>query len=484
MNAKTVFLHHDISGYPSKEYTFSPSKRYPEAPFKEVACEPNEAYDMVRELLHGASLDEDHFGSPEWNPFGKFIKCGDTVLLKPNWVMHVNHNKTCSDNLDCLVTHPSIVRAVLDYVVIAARVAGDVKIFLADAPMQGCDLDTLFNRTGYNLLFDFYRHHGVDIYVHDLRMCHVNINSGNVISKPILTNSGLAGVTVELGNLSEHSGNDGKGKRYKVSDYRMKDTGVFHHDGRHAYVVNELVLNSDVIINLPKPKTHRLAGYTGAMKNFVGIVYDKASLPHRSAGSKVEGGDAYAEKSFLKRWMDLVDDIGTGASQKEHYLRARICKFLTKSFYVMSRVTGKDKFRIGSWFGNDTIWRTVADLNKIVCYADKNGVMHSLPQRKIISIGDMIIAGEKSGPVAPQPKKEGVLLYSDDVVTFDYVLCKLIGYNPESFALLRDMAHVENVFLLVEDEVSGYRGKACLLQQFVPDSRLILEKHPNWVTGK
>ena len=183
MSTKTVLLHRKTRGYPSKIYNFSPSIGYPEYLFEEISCEPNETYDMVRELLHDASLDEEHFGRPEWNPLGKFIKHGDTVLLKPNWVMHINHNKKYAENLDCLVTHPSVVRAVLDYVVIAARAAGDVRIILADAPMQGCKLDTLFTRTGYNLLFDFYRCHGVDIHVHDLRMCHVNINSSNIISK-------------------------------------------------------------------------------------------------------------------------------------------------------------------------------------------------------------------------------------------------------------------------------------------------------------
>jgi uncharacterized protein (DUF362 family) len=31
-------------------------------------------------------------------------------------------------------------------------------------------------------------------------------------------------------------------------------------------------LQADVFINLPKPKTHKRAGITGAMKNLVGII--------------------------------------------------------------------------------------------------------------------------------------------------------------------------------------------------------------------
>ena len=40
------------------------------------------------------------------------------------------------------------------------------------------------------------------------------------------------------------------------------------------------------------------------------------------------------------------------------------------------------------------------DLNKILFYADKNGHIHDEIQRKTLNIGDMIISGEKEGPVA------------------------------------------------------------------------------------
>lgn len=65
-----------------------------------------------------------------------------------------------------------------------------------------------------------------------------------------------------------------------------------------------------MVINIPKPKTHRLAGITGAMKNFVGITYEKASLPHRAIGDKESGtGDAYDKKSILKCiWNILITD--------------------------------------------------------------------------------------------------------------------------------------------------------------------------------
>ena len=38
------------------------------------------------------------------------------------------------------------------------------------------------------------------------------------------------------------------------------------------YCISEACLEADVIINLPKPKTHRKAGFTGALKNMIGVV--------------------------------------------------------------------------------------------------------------------------------------------------------------------------------------------------------------------
>lgn len=46
---------------------------------------------------------------------GAIIRPGMNVLLKPNWVLHRNETST----LESLVTHPSVIRAVPDYVAIA-----------------------------------------------------------------------------------------------------------------------------------------------------------------------------------------------------------------------------------------------------------------------------------------------------------------------------------------------------------------------------
>ncbi|SFB14008.1 DUF362 domain-containing protein [Selenomonas ruminantium] len=49
--------------------------------------------------------------------------------------------------------------------------------------------------------------------------------------------------------------------------------------GIHNYNVSEVVLEADVVISLPKPKTHRFGGVTAALKNMVGINANKECLP-------------------------------------------------------------------------------------------------------------------------------------------------------------------------------------------------------------
>ena len=59
-------------------------------------------------------------------------------------------------------------------------------------------------------------------------------------------------------------------------------------------------IDADVVVNVPKLKTHKKAGITGALKNLVGINGHKAFLPHHRKGGSLDGGDAYAGRSAWK----------------------------------------------------------------------------------------------------------------------------------------------------------------------------------------
>ena len=58
----------------------------------------------------------------------------------------------------------------------------------------------------------------------------------------------------------------------------------------------------------------------------------------------------------------------------------------------------------GDWYGNDTVWRMALDLNRVLFFADRNGVLQERPQRRYFSVIDGIVAGEGEGPLLPTPK--------------------------------------------------------------------------------
>ena len=117
--------HHDVSvniahgvEYPSIA-PFHPSEAYPEwngeAP---LSHEKNPVYKLVRDCIKNLGLDAEHADTAEWNPFGDFVSPGDKVLIKPNLVLHFNGSGA---DVRAVTTHASVIRPVLDYVILALK---------------------------------------------------------------------------------------------------------------------------------------------------------------------------------------------------------------------------------------------------------------------------------------------------------------------------------------------------------------------------
>ena len=119
LHASGVAIQHIIAEY-SDQLPFHSAIAYPEYPFKMLCAScANPAYAGVREALRLLCLDEEHFGNEMWNPLGALIFPGDTVLFKPNLIRE-SHGLHL-DKWEQVITHGSVVRAVLDYVFIALK---------------------------------------------------------------------------------------------------------------------------------------------------------------------------------------------------------------------------------------------------------------------------------------------------------------------------------------------------------------------------
>ena len=280
-----VYIEHREVNYPNSSDGFAPSIRYPEYKWNDISNTKNEIYNMVRNMLLGYGLDKEHFGKIEWNPLGDIIQKGDTVVIKPNWVEDKNENR--SGGMECLVTHPSVIRAIIDYVYIALEGTG--KIVVGDSPMPDCNLSALMKTMSYNAVWKSCKQRGIKLTVKDFRE-DIVVGFANEVVKT----DGCQDIVVDLKEVSCFSDTE-----YNIGKYRngivdaTKMNNYYHTPGHHRYGINRQVLAADVIINCPKPKTHRKAGYTAALKNYIGICSRKTSIPHNVMGNQKEAGDTY-----------------------------------------------------------------------------------------------------------------------------------------------------------------------------------------------
>ena len=74
-------------------------------------------------------------------------------------------------------------------------------------------------------------------------------------------------------------------------------------------------------------------------------------------------------------------------------------------------------------------------------------------QRKYLIVADMIIAGEKEGPVCPSPKKIGAIAMGENPVIFDSVISRLMGMKEKYFSTLNIAKGSKGKYRLIEDDV-------------------------------
>jgi len=132
---------------------FHPPQQYPEYPFGNIEVNTsNQVYPLVRNLFVNFGADKRNFGKENWNPLGKLIKPGDKVLIKPNFVLHFNSS---GEDILSVVTHGSVLRAIIDYVYIALQ--GNGEVIVADAPQMNADFNKITEINGTKGVVNFYK---------------------------------------------------------------------------------------------------------------------------------------------------------------------------------------------------------------------------------------------------------------------------------------------------------------------------------------
>jgi len=371
---------------------------------------------LVRDAATAAGLGTNDRGVP----LADIIAPGASVLLKPNWVLEYNKSGA---TMDCMVTHPAFILAVLAEV-IAAR-AG--KVIIADAPIQNARFEMLAPPAWRAQAAKIAGSTPLEIL--DFRNTIATHNGSQLLTQDGLRDPSRF-VEFNLGPDSVLEPVSGEDNKFRNTNYNPDDMAQVQRPGVHRFLLCKEPFEVDVILNLPKLKAHGKAGVTAALKNLVGMNGDKNYLPHHRVGGSALGGDCYEGLKPFKRLAESFLDTANRRINRPGYIIA------AWSSEFANRIHGGDLE--GKWWGNDTTWRMVLDLNRIILYGDVDGVMHQERQRRVFSITDAITAGEHNGPLAPEPVKLGAVTFGASSAHADAAHLALMRFIPENVSLVRE----------------------------------------------
>lgn len=346
---------------------------------------------LVKESLLKLFRD---LGYPEENPLGKIIEPGNTVFIKPNWVAS-RWRASCDheDDLYSVITHPSLLEALADYV--AEALQGEGKIIIADNPSIDADFEELMQHT--KIRERLQGKYDCDLEIKDLRplVCDDLKNYGKKYLMVAQDGDDQGTVEINLGKESMLYGLDPE--RFRGVFDEREETVASHTGETQLYTYARSLYDADVYISVPKLKTHQKVGATLNLKGLVGSISNKNQLVHWQVGYPEIKGDEYPTKEAYE------------ASKK-------------------AKVTHR-----GSWPGNDTIWRMVVDLYK--------GMKKK--ERKYFTVVDGILGGQGQGPFCPYSKQSNTLIAGEDLFAVDCVAARYMGLNPQKIKYLNYFLDVE-----------------------------------------
>lgn len=466
----------DITRYPNK-VPFDPPIKYPEYRGNNIDTE-NQIYHYIRDHFIKLGLDTQNLNTPEWNPLGGLISPGMTVFIKPNTVAHEHIDRK---DVFSVINHASVLRPVLDYVLIALK--GNGRIVIGDSQLYSSNFEKAMEVSQIKPLLEWFGS------ITDIPIECIDLRLNRAVRTYLYGKWGRVPIMqdprgyqfVNLGNNSYFNDIDPKRLRIAIASY--KNMIKHHSNGKHEYKFPRSFLESDVVISISKFKTHRRTAVTMALKNFMGLPSYKDSLPHFITGSPEEGGDQYIHPSLRKSIVTRLHDI----KEANPYIPIKfICAVIKNMIWNSHKIIPfKDDVYEGMWYGNDTLWRTLLDLNRIALYADKQGIINETQQRKYFGIIEGFVAGEKNGPLSPDPVYAGVLISGFNPVALDAVGARAMGFDVKKIPLINkgvEDSKMKNPIFIgkLSDVVVKTDEKSYCYDDYSKEEWFSFEPHPNW----
>jgi len=389
------------------------------------------------------------------------IISGKKILLKPNWV---THNRKENDEI-CLRTNNNLLLALVE-IILESRPA---KVTIGDAPLQGCIWDKMLSSDFYKRIEDLRMIYSIPILIKDFRRVTFDPHKNN----PIKERNPISDYIIfDLGKESYLESISSTKPNFRVTNYDPDRLAESHTIGKHKYCITKELFDTDIVISVPKIKTHQKTGITGVLKNLVGLNGDKDYLPHHRVGGIGFGGDCYPGKNILRRISEYFLDCANKQQGKNIYW---FWIYLSKIMWKLSLPENVHHLAAG-WYGNDTCWRMVMDLNKIAIYGKKDGTISKSPQRELYSLCDGIIGGQGDGPLNPQTLPLGVICFSNNSSMTDICLATLMGFDIQRIPLLKAAGQniiQGNILLTLNGQLTTLKNIADLSIQTLPP--------PGWV---
>ena len=347
---------------------------------------------------------------------------GKKILLKPNWV---SHNRKENDEI-CLRTNDSFLLAALEILLENKPTS----IIIGDAPIQGCNWENMLSNHFIEAIALLSNKYSVPITIKDFRRVTFDPNQNN----PTTERNPLSNYVIfDLGEDSYLEPISSTKNIFRVTDYNPDRLAESHTIGKHKYCITKELFEADLVISMPKIKTHQKAGITGALKNIVGLNGDKDYLPHHRVGGVGFGGDCYPGKNIFRRTAEWLLDNANRYQGKKVYWLLRLTALI---FWKLSMPKRTHHLGAG-WYGNDTVWRMVMDLNNIAIFGKKDGTISNKPQRELYSLCDGIIGGQGDGPLNATPLPLGIISFSNNSSMNDICMAQLMNFDVQKIALLR-----------------------------------------------
>lgn len=380
--------------------------------------------------------------------FDEIIKRGDHVVIKPNWVKEHHLKKK---DWDYIITHPVVIEATVE--VVAKRLQGKGMIIITDGPQTDSSFEKIMQHMNMKEWYDISERYNIQLKIMDLRDEEWISKEGIILEKHKLEGDPKGAVEINLKGRNSEFASHEKSKRGYYGACNDRGETNWAHDGyNNIYRVSRTIIESDVFINIPKLKTHKKAGITCCLKNLVGINTYKNYLPHYCEGTPSEGGDQFPDSTLKNKVEGSLM-----ASIKDRIKKSTILSQLFIPIKKIAKLIFGDTgyiVRSGNWYGNDTIWRMICDLNKILFYANSDSTMKEdiwINTKKYIGLVDGIKGGQGTGPLHPDPVDSQLLILGTNPVAIDCCCAKLMGFD------YKKIPSISNAFKL--KNYSIYMGK-------------------------